>query len=130
MTVEAACLVPFVLVILLVMIYLCFYIHNRSWLTAAAHEAALSGSMEANSGTDQLYEHAWEKAELLGNTGFFGAEDVALSVVCQGEVRVSYQVRTKSMLGYGDRLSAEGSAQVVRPLEELRRARKGKGGGA
>ena len=128
LTVEAACMVPFVIVILMVMIYLCFYIHNRSWLSSAACEAALCGSMEAENGSGHVHERARERAEELGNTGFFGASDIAVRVEGQSAVRVTYQVAAKSMLGYGDSLSVSGCVQVIHPVEWLRRLKKGEGG--
>ncbi|MBQ8306705.1 MAG: pilus assembly protein [Blautia sp.] len=127
LSVEAACVVPFVIMILMVMIYLCFYIHNRSWLCSAACEAALCGSLEAGSGTGHVRERAQERAEELGNTGFFGASDIAVKVRCQSSVQVAYQLDTKSMLGYGDSLSVSGSSQIIRPEERLRRQKRGKG---
>ena len=46
MTMEAALLMPVILLVLMVTLYLFFYIHNRAWLTAAAYEPALDGAME------------------------------------------------------------------------------------
>ena len=128
LTVEAACLVPFVIVILMVMLYLCFYIHNRSWLSSAACEAALCGSLEANSGGGHVRERAAERGTELLNTGFFGASDAALFVERAESVRVVCRLDTRSMLGYGDSLTVEGSSAIVRPAAWLRRQRRGKGG--
>ena len=47
MTIETALLMPVILLVIMTVLYLFFYVHNRAWLTAAAYEAALSGSMEA-----------------------------------------------------------------------------------
>ena len=46
-TIEAACVMSIVLLTVMGVIYLSFFVHNRAWLTAAACEASLSGSMEA-----------------------------------------------------------------------------------
>lgn len=35
-----------VLITVMGVLYLSFFVHNRSWLTAAAYEAALAGSIE------------------------------------------------------------------------------------
>ena len=35
-----------VLLVLMGVLYLSFFVHNRAWLTAAACESALTGSME------------------------------------------------------------------------------------
>lgn len=52
-TVEAACVMPLILLVLFGTIYLSFFVHNRAWLTAAAYESALSGSMEEIRKTDR-----------------------------------------------------------------------------
>ena len=44
-TIEAACVMSLVLITVMGVLYLSFFVHNRSWLTAAAYEAALAGSM-------------------------------------------------------------------------------------
>ena len=51
MAIETALLMPVILLVIMTVLYLFFYVHNRAWLTAAAYEAALSGSMEAVSYT-------------------------------------------------------------------------------
>ena len=45
-TIEAACVMSLVLITVMGVLYLSFFVHNRSWLTAAAYEAALAGSIE------------------------------------------------------------------------------------
>ena len=45
-TIEAACVMSLVLLVLMGVLYLTFFVHNRAWLTAAACESALTGSME------------------------------------------------------------------------------------
>ena len=46
MTIELALLMPVILLVLFGVLFLFFYVHNRAWLTAAAYETALDGSME------------------------------------------------------------------------------------
>ena len=40
MTIEAALLMPLLLLVVMITLYLFFYVHNKVWLTAAAYEAA------------------------------------------------------------------------------------------
>ena len=75
-TIEAACVMSLVLITVMGVLYLSFFVHNRSWLTAAAYEAALAGSIEGIQKNGQIYEAASAKAQELGNVGFFGAESV------------------------------------------------------
>ena len=67
-TVETACVMPLILLVLFGTIYLSFFVHNRAWLTAAAYESALSGSMEGNKKNGQVYETAKKCREKLGST--------------------------------------------------------------
>ena len=45
-TIEAACVMSLVLITVMGVLYLSLFVHNRSWLTAAAYEAALAGYMK------------------------------------------------------------------------------------
>ena len=38
-TIEAALLMPLILMVLMGLLYLDFFVHNRAWLTSAAYEA-------------------------------------------------------------------------------------------
>lgn len=79
-TIEAACVMSLVLITVMGVLYLSFFVHNRSWLTAAAYEAALAGSIEGVQKNGQIYESASAKAQELGNVGFFGAENLSYQV--------------------------------------------------
>ena len=57
-TIEAACVMSLVLITVMGVLYLSFFVHNRSWLTAAAYEAALAGSMEECREEGKGYETA------------------------------------------------------------------------
>lgn len=57
-TIEAALLMPLVLMILIGVLYLDFFVHDRAYLTAAAYEAAVSGSMEGYKKKGNIYEKA------------------------------------------------------------------------
>ena len=87
-TVETACVMPLILLVLFGTIYLSFFVHNRAWLTAAAYESALSGSMEGNKKNGQVYETAKMCSEKLGSTGFFGAENLTTQTNVGKEVQV------------------------------------------
>ena len=58
LTVETACVMPLILLTLMGLIYLSFFVHNRAWLTAAAYESAISGSMEGIKKNGQIYDTA------------------------------------------------------------------------
>ena len=70
LTVETACVMPLILLTLIGLIYLSFFVHNRAWLTAAAYESAISGSMEGIKKNGQIYNTARMRSEELGSIGF------------------------------------------------------------
>lgn len=127
MTVETACLMPLILLALMGLIYLCFFVHNRAWLTAAAYESAVSGSMEGVKKQGQIYENARMKSELLGSQGFFGAENLSTQTNAGKKVQVTYDLDT--IPSYGNlnwHLRVEGTSEIVRPVGWIRRIRSAK----
>lgn len=123
-TIEAACVMSIVLVTVMGVLYLVFFVHNRTWLTAAAYEAALTGSMEGVQKNGQVYEAASARGQELGNIGFFGAENLQYQVSTGKTVKVSYQAETIS--GFGDfhwTLRTEGSSKIIRPAEWVRKVK-------
>ena len=61
-TIEAACVMSLVLLVLMGVLYLTFFVHNRAWLTAAACESALTGSIEGirKDGQAEQDAESWE----------------------------------------------------------------------
>lgn len=123
-TIEAACVISLILVVLMGTLYLNFFVHNRTWLTAAAYEAALTGSMEAVKENGKAYENALAKGRELGNTGFFGAEDLSMQVNAGTGINVIYDVDTIiPFVGWKWHLRAEGTAKVIDPVSRIRKIR-------
>ncbi len=121
-TIEAACVMPLILFVVISLIYLCFFVHNRAWLTAAAYEAAVSGSMEANRENGQIYEKAQKQSEILGNTGFYGGTNLNTRVNVGKKVQVTYDMDTTTAYGgLNWHLCAQGSADVVQPVQWIRK---------
>lgn len=122
LTVETACIMPLILLVLMGILYLCFFVHNRAWLTAAAYESALSGSMEGIKKDGQIYETARMSSEALGNIGFFGAENLSTQTNVGKNVQVTYDLDT--IVSYGGlswHLRVEGSSSVVKPVSWIRK---------
>lgn len=123
-TIEAACVMSIVLVTVMGVLYLAFFVHNRTWLTAAAYEAALTGSMEGVQKNGQIYEAASARGQELGNVGFFGAENLQYQVSTGKTVKVSYQAETISGFGgFHWTLRTEGSSKIIRPAEWVRKVK-------
>lgn len=122
LTVETACIMPLILLVLIGVLYLCFYVHNRAWLTAAAYESALSGSMEGIKEDGQVYETARMRSEALGNNGFFGAENLSTQTNVGKNVQVTYDLDTiASFGGLSWHLRVEGTSSVVKPVSWIRK---------
>lgn len=121
LTVEAAGLMSVILFVVMASIYLCFYVHNRAWLTAAAYEAALVGSMEAIKEDGKIYEAASVRGRELANTGFFGGENLSMQIASEKPVTIVYTLDTITPLGnQAWKLNVKGSAAVLDPVKRIR----------
>lgn len=124
LTVEAACVMPLILLVLMGLIYLSFFVHNRAWLTAAAYESAVSGSMEGIRKNGQIYDTARMRSEELGSMGFFGAENLSTQTNVGKEVQVTYDMDTISSYGnFNWHLRTEGTSAIVNPVKHIRKLR-------
>lgn len=123
-TIETACVMPLILLVLMGLIYLSFFVHNRAWLTAAAYESAVSGSMEGIKKNGEIYDIARMRSEELGSIGFFGAENLGTQTNVGKEVQVTYDLDTISSYGnLGWHLRTEGKSAVINPVKHIRRLR-------
>lgn len=123
-TIETACVMPLILLVLMGLIYLSFFVHNRAWLTAAAYESAVSGSMEGIKKNGEIYDIARMRSEELGSIGFFGAENLGTQTNVGKEVQVTYDLDTIS--SYGNlswHLRTEGKSAVINSVKHIRRLR-------
>ena len=112
------------LILLAVMglIYLFFFVHNRAWLTAAAFESALAGSMDGIREEGRSGDTARMRGRELGSTGFFGAENLDVQVTDGKEIKVVYTADTISGFGrFSWKMKAEGSSRVIKPVEWIRK---------
>lgn len=109
-------------------IYLTFFVHNRAWLTAAACEASLNGSMEAAREDGEPEMAAEIRGEELGNVGFFGAENLRCHVNA-GKKKVNVTYEADTIAGFGGfhwKLRTEGSSKVIRPVKWIRKLKAAK----
>lgn len=124
MTVEAACLMSLILFILMGILSLFFWVHNRAWLTAAVYESAVSGSMEGIKTDGNARQEADRKSRELGSTGFFGAENLTVQTEGEKKIQVTYDLDTISGFGgFSWHLKAEGKASVVKPVTWIRKVK-------
>ena len=114
MTIEAALLMPLLLLVVMITLYLFFYVHNKVWLTAAAYEAALDGSMET----------ARPEGKELGNTGFYESKNLKLQVSEGKKVQVTYDLDMFSVYGgFNSHLQVKGSVKVIKPVTWIRKVK-------
>ena len=71
LTVELACLMPVILFVIFSLLGLCFYVHNRCFLSAGACEAALTGAMESHRQDGAPLEAARLRAKERASVGIF-----------------------------------------------------------
>ena len=122
-TIEAACVMSIVFLAVMGVIYLTFFVHNRAWLTAAACEASLSGSMEALRQEGEPEMAAEIRGEALGNIGFFGAENLRCHVNA-GKKKISVTYEADTIAGFGGfhwGLKTGGSSKIIRPVKWIRK---------
>lgn len=123
-TIETACVMPLVLFTLMGLLYLFFFVHNRAWLTAAAYESAVSGSMEGIRKEGPVYETARIKSQSLGSSGFFGAENLSTQTDAGKNVVVTYDLDTiGEYTGLSWHLRVKGEAKVLRPVGWVRKVK-------
>ena len=124
MTIETALLMPVILFVLMSVLYLFFWVHNRSWLAAAAYEAALDGSMEIVNPDQDGYDKALQKARELGNTGFFGGDNLELQVSQGKQMQVTYDLDMFSLYGgITGHLQVQAKRKEINPVSWIRKVK-------
>ncbi|MBQ0000024.1 MAG: pilus assembly protein [Clostridiales bacterium] len=120
--IEAAAVMPIIFFAIFACLYLCFYVHNRAWLTAAAYESALVGSMEEAKRDGDPYSAANMRSRELGSTGFFGVENLTtVTVVTKNRVQVTYDMDTMgSYAGMRGHLGVAGESKIIQPVKRIR----------
>ena len=122
LTIETALIMSLLLLIVMSVIYLFFWVHNRAWLTAAAYEAALDGSMAMMTPDGKSYQTALGKGKELGNMGFFGGDNLEIQAKSGRKVQIQYDMDTISSFGgFSWYMQAKGSAKVIRPVSWIRK---------
>ena len=123
MTIETAFLMPLILFVLLSVMYLFFWVHNRTWLTAAAYEAALDGSMEIVCPDSDGYEKALKKGENL-EIGFFGGDNLKIQASTGKNIQITYDLDMFSLYGgTNGHLQVQAKRKGVNPVSWIRKVK-------
>lgn len=120
-TAEAALLMPIWLLIIFGVFSVGFHVYYKTWLTCAAYEAAISGTIgERNSG--QGKETAQEKAKLLANQVYYGVQIPDIKVE-EGKKAYTVKYLTETIASFGGlswKVEAAGESEIIDPSEKLR----------
>lgn len=128
LTVETALLMPVVLLVWMGTVSLCLFIHDRAYLTAAAYEAAVTGSWEAVSRYGSPKGRAREKAGILLQGPLYGAGKIRMSVEEKGDVlSVSMEGGYHSYGGLRWGFHVTGSRKLCRPVSFIRGVHRARG---
>lgn len=124
-TVELACLMPVILLVIFGVWSASFYVHHKVWLTAAAYEAAITGTAESVFQKDQGVVVARLRGEELQKSYFensslekcqISEENDRIQVIYSGDIQALYG-------GMKWKLQAKGTSVICRPVNFIRKIR-------
>ncbi len=124
LTVEIALLMPIILLAWMGTVSICLFVHNRACLTAAAHEAAVTGSWDAIRREGDAQKRAQEKLQVLLRDPWYGSEDIHTVVEQRGDtLSVVIEGGHRAYGGLHWRFCVTGRRRAYRPVAFIRRVR-------
>ena len=128
LTIEIALLMPLVFLAWMGVVSVCLFVHERAWITAAAYEAAITGSWDAVSREGDVVGRAQEKISVLLQDPWYGPGRIRTGVEGKGDVlSVFMEGRRRSYGGLQWDLHITGSRKLRRPVSFIRKAKGAKG---
>lgn len=122
-TIEAAVIIPFIVCLLMTILFLAFFLYDRCSLERAAGSAALRGSQEIWESSDVQYRKANEGIDFVLSHNLLGADCVDKQIKISGnEIKVVLKMQYHKW-----EFQAESQKKVVNPVNFIRICRKGKG---
>ncbi|MBD5541160.1 MAG: pilus assembly protein [Lachnospiraceae bacterium] len=122
-TIEAAVIIPFIVCLLMTILFLAFFLYDRCSLERAAGSAALRGSREIWESSDVQYQKANEGIDFVLSHNLLGADYVDKQIKISGnEIEVILRMQYHKW-----EFQAESQKKVVNPVNFIRICRKGKG---
>lgn len=124
-TVEAALVVPIVLMVVFLMLSLDFYVHDRAYYTLCAYETALTGNSFRSVSEEEGERNAKEKISLLQKAHRMPTELPEGIVRLEEETtEAEFKGRVFRMWGKGSwEYQVKGSVRRIRPEETIRKIR-------
>lgn len=130
LTIETALLMPMILLVWMGVVSACLFVHNRAWLTAAAYEAAITGSWDGICKDGDVKSRAGQKMDLLLQNPLYRTGRIHTAVEKHGDtLLVSVEGRHSSYGGIHWRFQATGSRKLCRPVPFIRKIKKEQAGG-
>lgn len=125
LTVEAALLQGLLLLVIFLSLALYWYCHNRIWFTAAACEAAMTGSMEAAWNREAAPGVLEEKLRQIRENQAFPCRELRLEEsLGTSQVQVRCSGGNSSVLGgWKGSFKIQETARITRPAEYIRKLR-------
>ena len=131
-TVEASLLFTFIMSVIIFLIYMSFFLHDRCVMNQSAYQAALRGS-RVKTEEGKVIGTAEKAADELIKDSLLATKDVSHTVTVDGsEVKVAYEGTLKIPAGVlfmsingssGIRVSGTGSAKRKDPIKFIRECR-------
>ncbi len=119
-TVEAACVIPIILLALFGVIYLSVFVHDRAWLSSAACESAVCGSIEGIRRNGQVNTAAEMRCRDLSGSGLLFLEGLRESVITGERIKVRYDAELHGLFGFDWKLSSGAEAGLFEPSDRIR----------
>ena len=119
-TVEAACIMPLLLLTVFGVIYLSVFVHDRGCLCAAAYESAVCGSIEGIRKNGDVETAAGMRCRNLASGGLFFLGGLTESVSAGSNIQVSYGAKLHGLFGFEWDLYSAGQAYRLQPSESAR----------
>ena len=119
-TVEAACIMPLLLLTVFGVIYLSVFVHDRGCLCAAAYESAVCGSFEGIPEKGDVETAAGIRCINLASGGLLFLDGLTESVSTGNDIQVTYRAKLHGLFGFEWNLCSEGRAFCMQPSERVR----------
>lgn len=122
-TIEVAVIIPFIVCLLMTILFFAFFLYDRCSLERAAGSAALRGSREIWESSDVQYRKADEGIDFVLSHNLLGADCVEKQIKISGnKIKVALKIQYHKW-----EFQAESQKKVVNPVNFIRICRKEKG---
>lgn len=122
-TIEAAIIIPFIVCLLMTILFLGFFLYDRCSMERAAGSAALRGSQEIWESSNVQYQKADEGIDFVLSHNLLGTDQVDKQITIKGnEVNVMLKMQYRKW-----EFLAESKKKTINPVNFIRICRKGKG---